>query len=121
MVKKQIINFMLVGIINTIFGYSIYALLIFLGLNYILSVFFSTVLGVLFNFKTISKYVFESNNNKLIFKFMFVYFIVFIVNIFLIKVFKIFDINDYFAGFFAIIPVAILSFLLNKFFVYKGN
>ena len=52
---------------------------------------------------------------------MFVYFIVFIVNISLIKVFKFFDINDYFAGFFAIIPVAILSFLLNKFFVYKGN
>ncbi len=119
MLKKQITNFIFVGIINTIFGYSIYALLIFLGLNYILAVLFATVLGVLFNFKTISKYVFESNDKNLIFKFVGVYFVVFVVNVLLIKIFKLFNINDYLAGLVCILPVAILSFILNKFFVYK--
>lgn len=119
MLKKQIVNFILVGIINTIFGYFIYVLFIYIGFNYILAVFFATILGVLFNFKTISKYVFESNDKKLFFKFIFVYSIVFIVNIFLIKYFKLFSMDEYLAGFLSIGPIAILSFILNKFFVYK--
>ncbi|CAM3609943.1 GtrA family protein [Arcobacter aquimarinus] len=119
MLKKQIINFILVGIINTIFGYSIYALFIFFGFSYIVAVLFATILGILFNFKTISRYVFKSNAKNLIFKFIVVYFVLFITNILLIKFFKLFNIDEYFAGFLAIIPVAILSFLLNKFFVYK--
>lgn len=119
MLKKQIINFILIGILNTIFGYSLYALFIFIGFNYILSVFFATVLGVLFNFNTISKYVFISTDKKLIFKFSSVYFVVFIVNIALIKVFKLLSLNEYSAGLLAIVPVACLSFMLNKFFVYK--
>lgn len=119
MLRKQIINFILVGILNTIFGYSAYALFIFIGFNYILAVFFATVLGVLFNFKTISKYVFESTDKKLIFKFSSVYFVVFIINITLIKVLKLLSLDEYLAGFIAIVPVACLSFIFNKFFVYK--
>lgn len=119
MLKKQVTNFILIGIINTIFGYSLYALFIFIGFNYILSVLFSTILGVLFNFKTISKYVFETNDKKLIFKFSSVYLIVFIINVLLIKIFKSLSIDEYFAGLLAVIPIACLSFILNKFFVYK--
>lgn len=119
MLRKQVINFILVGILNTIFGYSAYVLFIFIGFNYILAVLFATVLGVLFNFKTISKYVFKSNDKKLIFKFIVVYSVVFIVNILLIKFFKLINLDEYLAGFISILPVAILSFLLNKFFVYK--
>ena len=60
MQNNKLIKFILVGILNTAFGYSLFALFIFLNMHYSLAVFLSTVLGVLFNFKSdiymISKY-----------------------------------------------------------------
>jgi len=117
--KKQILNFILIGIVNTIFGYALYALFIYLGLNYILSVLFSTILGILFNFKTIGKFVFSSNNNKLIIKFFFVYVIVFLINILAITYLKELGLNDYISGFIALIPASVISFVLNKYLVFK--
>lgn len=119
MLKKQIISFIIVGIINTLFGYAIYAFFITLGFNYVLSVVFSTILGVLFNFKTIGKYVFQSHDNGLIVKFFGVYTIVFFVNISIIKLFKVYGYNDYIAGLIALVPTASLSFILNKYYVFK--
>jgi putative flippase GtrA len=119
--KKQIVNFILVGVINTVVGYGLYALLLFVGFHYILAVFFATVLGVLFNFKTIGKYVFNSIDNKLIIKFFGVYSLVFIVNIVLIKIFKDFGFDEYLAGLIATFPSAIISFVFNKYYVFKGG
>jgi len=119
--RKQIFSFILVGILNTIVGYVLYALFIYLGLEYILSVLFATILGVMFNYKTIGKFVFNSKNKYSAIKFILVYVIVFIVNISVIKIFKIYGFNDYLAGFFAIIPASIVSFVLNKFYVFKGD
>jgi len=119
--KKQIFSFILVGILNTLVGYVLYALFIYAGLEYILSVLFATILGVIFNYKTIGKFVFDSKSKNSAIKFILVYVIVFIVNISVIKIFKIYGFNDYIAGFFAIIPASVVSFVLNKFYVFKGN
>ena len=117
--QKQIVKFIIVGIINTIFGYAIYTFFIFLGFNYIWAIILATIAGVLFNFKTIGKFVFESSDNSLIIKFIGVYSLVLILNILLIKTFKSYGYNDYIAGLFAVIPSAALSFILNKFLVFK--
>jgi len=117
--KKQVINFILVGMLNTIFGYALYVLFIFIGMHYILAIFLATIIGVLFNFKTISHFVFKTHNNSLIFRFIGVYVIVFLINILIITIFKSMDMNDYIAGLLAVVPCAILSFVLNKVFVYK--
>jgi len=117
--KKQVISFILVGILNTIVGYSLYAFFIFLGFNYLLSVLFATILGIIFNFKTIGKLVFNNSNKKLFFKFIITYIIVFFINVFFIKIFRSYGLNDYLAGFLAILPCAIISFMLNKYYVFK--
>jgi len=120
-VKKQIFSYILVGILNTFFGYSIYALLIFSGLSYIYSIITSTIVGVIFNFKTISKYVFKSSDNSLIKKFILVYIFGLIANICLIRLFNSLNLNFYIAGFLSIIVVAVVSFVLMKFFVFKNK
>ena len=56
--NKEIINFIKVGIVNTIFYYLMYGIFIFLGFDYKIAVLFANLIGVLFNFKTFSKYVF---------------------------------------------------------------
>lgn len=119
MLKKQFINFILIGIVNTIFGYTMYAIFISLGFNYIISVLFATILGILFNFKTIGKFVFDSHDNNLILKFFLVYTVVFLVNIAIIKVFKYYGNNEYVSGLIAIVPCSIISFILNKYYVFR--
>ena len=119
MLKKQVVSFILIGILNTIVGYSLYALFIYFGFNYMLSVLFATILGVLFNFKTIGKFVFNNSSNTKILKFFLVYGAVFIVNISVIKLFKIYNFNDYIAGLVAVFPASIVSFVLNKYYVFK--
>ncbi|NBK99697.1 MAG: GtrA family protein [Erysipelotrichia bacterium] len=121
MLKKQVIRFIAVGIVNTVFGNSIYALLIFLGLAYFYAVLLSTILGVLFNFKTIGKIVFKSNDHSLIFRFVAVYIVIYLLNIFFLWLFQHFGFeNMYINGLLLLVPLAVVSFVLNKIFVFKG-
>lgn len=119
-IKRQLFSFLLVGILNTIFGYGLFALFIYLGLYYPLAVLLSTILGVLFNFKTIGKLVFGSSDNGLILRFALVYVITYLLNIFFLWLFKRLGFeNMYINGFVLLIPLAAVSFLLNKFFVFR--
>ena len=120
MLKNEAVKFILVGILNTIFYYVLYSIFIYFGFEYFTAVIFATMIGVLFSFKTFSKLVFNSNNDKLIFKFILVYSANIVLNIFIIKYYVYFyDDNLYIAGLIATILVAVNSFLLNKFYVFK--
>lgn len=115
----QLIRFLFVGGLNTIFGYSIFAFFIYIGFHYSLAVLFSTILGILFNFKTIGKLVFKNHDNKLILKFFLVYTITYILNVGGLKIFNLFAVNNYISGAILILPMALISFFLNKKFVFK--
>lgn len=119
-IDKKFIRFLFVGALNTVFGYSLYALFIFLGLHYTIAVLFSTILGILFNFKTIGVLVFKNNNNRLINRFFAVYAINYILNVSFLKIFKMAGMeNMYINGLILVLPLALLSFILNKKFVFK--
>lgn len=119
MIRSQLIKFIAIGIVNTLFYYLIFSLFIFLGLDYKFAVLFATLIGVLFSFKTFGKFVFNNNNKKLIFKFLLVYTILYVLNIIFIFYFNTYFKNYYISGLVATIICAILSFVLNKFYVYK--
>ena len=117
--KKQLKNFILAGIVNTLFYYMVYSFCIFFGIDYKLSVLFATIIGIFFSFKTFSKYVFDNDDNSLIFRFILVYIILYVANIVLIRIFQVFIMNYYISGFFATVCCAVLSFILNKWYVFK--
>lgn len=113
------IRFVIVGIVNTAFGVGLYCLFIYFGISYRLSVLFSTVLGVLFNFKTIGIFVFKNKDNRLLFRFIASYVIVYFVNIGVIYLFlRLTSLGDYLGGIMATPIVAIISFFLQKRFVF---
>jgi len=119
-IDPSFIRFIVVGIINTAFGVGLYCLFIYLGIPYRISVLLSTTLGVLFNFKTISKFVFKTKENRLIFKFIASYVIVYFLNIFLIQIFLMTDILDeYLAGIMATPIVALISYFIQRKFVFN--
>lgn len=119
MLRKQIARFLIVGVVNTAFGYGLYVFFIYLNFHYSLAVLLSTVLGILFNFKTIGKFVFASNDNRLIGKFFATYFLTFFINIWLISKLKDLDFDYYIAGFLSISLTSVLSFVLTKYLVFK--
>ncbi|MGE4266594.1 MAG: GtrA family protein [Deferribacterales bacterium] len=122
LLDRRFIVFLIVGVLNTVFGYGLFALFIFFGLHYTLAVLFSTVLGVLFNFKTIGTIVFRDGSNRLITKFVSVYAFLYVLNISGLKLLDMAGTtNKYISGGILLLPLAMLSFLLNKKFVFNRN
>ena len=120
MVKmNKFVKFLFVGGLNTAFGYFIYSLFLYIGFHYALASLFATILGVLFNFKTTGIFVFQSRDNKLLVSFFMVYAVVYGLNIVCLKVFDLFNINLYMAGLVLLLPMAVVSFILMKRFVFK--
>ena len=112
-------RYIIIGLLNTVVGYLLYAVFIFIGLHYSMAVFLSTVLGVLFNFKTIGALVFKNNSNRLIYRFVTVYMLTYLLNVGGLHVLNDFNLNMYLAGAIMLAPMAIISFLLHKTFVFR--
>jgi putative flippase GtrA len=120
-IKFKFIRFLFVGLINTLFSLTIYWILIYFGLHYSLAVFISNMLGVLFNFKTTGKLVFENSSNKLLFKFFAVYLFTYGLSVGSLKLLFLVHVDKYLAAALIALPMAGVSFLLMKAFVFKNK
>ena len=117
--QHQFIRFVLVGCLNTAFGYGVYCLMIWLGLSYWWASLVSNVLGVLFNFKTIGILVFKNPNNRLFFRFVSCYILAYGLNVGIIWLLKFTGLNDYWSGMIATPFVALFSYFYQKLFVFN--
>ncbi len=124
MIKFKNINFykyLVIGGINTGFGYGVFALFLFLGWHYSVAVLFATVLGVMFNFQTYGKFVFNNHSQHLIVKFVLVYVVIYLVNVSLLSLVDFFVADLYLSGAIVILPIAYLGYVLNRKFVWKKS
>lgn len=117
---QLLVRFLAVGLLNTVFGYSCFAIFLFAGIHYALALLLATFFGVLFNFKSIGFLVFKSHNNRLIFRFVAVYVFVYGVNVAFLKLLYMQGVGPYYGGAVLVIPMALLSFFLNRKFVFCG-
>lgn len=115
---KTFVRFLFVGILNTFFGYSVFAVLIYSGFHYTVANLLSTILGVLFNFKTIGMLVFKNTRGYLILRFVAVYAVIYCLNIAFLKILSMMNVNMYVAGLVILFPMACTAFVLNKHFVF---
>jgi putative flippase GtrA len=120
-IDKRFIKFLFVGGFNTLFGYAMYAGFIALGFHYTLASLCSTVLGTFFNFITTGTFVFNNKEGKLIYRFIAVYILIYLINVLLLKVLLWFGMNSYVSGALLLLPMAIISFLLNRTFVFRRD
>jgi len=119
--KNRFFRFLFIGGVNTLFGYSVFSLLVFIKIHYTLALLISTILGVLFNFKTVGIIVFKDGKNSNVFKFITVYVVLYFLNLAIIACLKKININLYAAGAAAILPVAVTGYFLNKIFVFNDS
>ena len=112
--QKQFIVFLCVGIMNTVFGYAIFAFFIFLKAPYYLAFLFAALLGLVFNFITTGRIVFKNKSFKIIYKFVFVSVIMYFLHIFLIKIINLQINNFYISGLMTMSLTALIAFYFNK-------
>lgn len=119
-IDSQFIRFVFVGVLNTIFGFSVYCLMLFIGVPYWWATLISQILGVMFNFKTTGVLVFKNHNNRLFFRFAICYVLAYFLNVGIIALFTHYStINQYISGFIATLFVALFSFIFQKFIVFR--
>ena len=119
--KRQKIKFILAGIINTSFGYTVYAAMIFYGVPSLLSLLVATILGIAFNFFSFSHLVFSGIRGRWIFlRFIFSYSAVYVVNaIMLIALINVGHINPYLSQVICMPISVFLSWALMHGWVYR--
>lgn len=116
---KRFILFLIVGVVNTGFGYGVFALLIYFKVHYSLAALISTFLGILFNFKTTGIIVFRNSNNRLIFRFFLTYGITYLLGLLFLYITNYFKISNYIAGAIWLLPGAVISYFLMKSIVFR--
>lgn len=117
-IKFRFVRFLITGVINTLFSLSIYWFLVWLDVHYSLAMFISNMLGILFNFKTTGKLVFENSDNFLIFKFVAVNVLIYILSLVGLKLFFLLGVDKYSAAVIIAPPMAVISYLINKKYVF---
>lgn len=118
-IPRRFVKFLFVGGINTLFGYSTYALFVAIGLTPGHALTISYILSIFWNFKTTGSIVFRNKDNKLIFKFFLSYIFTFFVNKYSLEfLINVLNVNEYLAEAIVIPPVAVLSFVIFKTFIF---
>lgn len=117
--SPRFLGFLLVGGINTVFGYSMFVLCLWLGMHYALAAAVATVLGVLFNFKSTGGLVYKNKDNSRLPWFIGVYGVVYVLNVAGLTVLLRLGIAPWLGGLLLILPCAMVSYLLNSRFVFR--
>lgn len=117
--RHRWLRFLVMGGINTGFSYGVYALLVYCGLNYAVSNLCSLILGILFSFRTQAAFVFQQGAQGLFMRYVMVWSILYLSNIAMIGSLIRIGANAYSAGALAIVPTAVLSYFLQKSFVFS--
>ena len=120
LLRKQFVRFLLVGGVNTVFGYGCFLAFMQTGLSYGIALLFANILGVLFNFKTFGNLVFRANS-PLLWRFVLVYVFTYSVNMAGIALLKYLGMNVYWASAMLVLPIAVLAFALNRKFVFHAR
>ncbi|WP_059119621.1 GtrA family protein [Vibrio sp. MEBiC08052] len=115
----EFIKYLFIGLVNTIFGYSVYSIFIYIGLDYSIALMMATVIGVIFNYNTYRQILFNKKSKKTIFiKFLSSYIIVYFVNLILLDHLNLLF-NEYISQIICIPPVVIFNWVIFKYWVFK--
>ena len=117
----KLARFVLVGGLNTVFGYAVFAGFTRLGWPDFLAIPAATVVGVAFNFITYGKLVFASLNARNLPRFLLGYFGLYICNLTGLRVLARVSLDAYKAQALLVIPLAILSYVINDQWVFRAK
>lgn len=118
---RRVHKFVLTGLLNTVFGYSVYAGLVYCGSPYHLALLIATIAGVIFNYFSFGSIVFGTRASLPIFvKFVVAYAVVYCINVLGLRTLTdTLQINPYAAQAICVPLNVALSWLLMNHWVYR--
>lgn len=116
----QFVKYNLVGLVNTLVGFTIIFMLMYMGFSATLSNMLGYAIGTVISYTLNSKYTFisSSNNQAIMVKFFMALALAYVLN-FITLQWLLPLINPYFAQLSAAVVYTISSFILVKYFVFK--
>ena len=118
LLKSQLLRFLIVGGINTVVGYAIFAILIRLGLPFPIAIGLATIIGIAFNFQSTGRLVFGGAPLSLLGRFIAAYVVVYLINVGSVALLLRAGFDVYVANALVILPLALFSFVLQRRFVF---
>ena len=118
---RRFIRFLLVGVLNTVIGYSIFAALTLIGFGIVPATIGATVIGALFNFRSIGSLVFGSSSAKLLPRFLAVYVLQCLANVGALRLFQEAGVQLLIAEAIILPFLAVAGFLLMRHWVFHTN
>ncbi|RQR37809.1 GtrA family protein [Burkholderia sp. Bp9142] len=115
----QLLRFLVVGGLNTLVGYSLFAVLTYAGLAYPAAIGLATVGGVLFNFQSVGRLVFDGAPRSSFWRFVGVYCVIYLLNLGGVRLLLGLDANIYIANALTLLPLSVIAFILNRRFVFN--
>ena len=118
--KEELVRFVSAGIVNTLFYYGAYAVLLLFGVSFAWAALWATLLGVCFSYFTFGKYVFFNQDRFAWVRFLPNYAFLYLLNIGIIDFcMQKCMLDAYMAGGVATLVCAVASFFSNKYFVFQ--
>ena len=118
---KKGVRFILVGGLNTVFGYLVFAGLTGLGWRDFVAVPVAAAAGVAFNFVTFGKLVFESLDRRHLPRFLLGYAGIYVCNVTGLRALARLGLSAYLAQAVLVVPLAILSYVINDRWVFRAK
>ena len=119
--RWQFVRFVVVGVVNTGFAYGAYVLFVWLGLGYATANLLALILGIAFSFTTQGRLVFKETSKRRLWRFILVWAVIYLVNTALIGLFISWGFNAYVAGAMALPINTALSYVAQKYFVFRRS
>jgi putative flippase GtrA len=117
--RVQFLKFLVVGAVNTVFGYSVFALLVISGVTPMPALVLTYVVGVLFNFMTTRRYVFDRASKSSFPRFVAAYVVIWLFNAVLYELVAAVLASPLVAQALCVPVVAVFSFFLFKWQVFR--
>jgi putative flippase GtrA len=117
--RSQFVRFLVVGFLNTLFGQCVFVTLVLFGCNDLLSLLIATVAGVIFNFHTVGRLVFQRKERSLLARFVLCYGLSYAVNAIALSSLTHFGLSSISAQAILVLPVASLTFMLVRSYVFS--
>lgn len=119
--SRQFVRFLFVGALNTLFGYSVFAGFILAGLHPTPALVLTYVVGVIFNFFTTRRLVFARSQAGSLLRFIVAYVVIYFFNLGMFKLAESAGAGPLVAQALCLPVVAVFSFLLFKFHVFRDR
>jgi putative flippase GtrA len=117
--RSRFMRFLAVGFLNTIFGYSIYTAVYLAWRVPTVAIVVATIIGVLFNFFTTGRIVFDNRRLSVVLPFIMAYGVSMLLNIALVNMLLLLGIGALVAQALSLPFVVVATYLINARLVFR--